>query len=68
VGIKNGDIVLDFFLGSGTTCAVAHKLNIQYIGVEQLIYEDNDAEVRLNNVINGDQTGISKILRITPIP
>ena len=52
-GVKNNDIVLDFFLGSGTTCAVAHKMNIQYIGVEQLNYENNDAEIRLRNVING---------------
>jgi adenine-specific DNA-methyltransferase len=59
-GVKENDVVLDFFLGSGTTCAVAHKLNIQYIGIEQLDYEDNDAEVRLKNVITGDQTGISK--------
>lgn len=60
VGVKENDIVLDFFLGSGTTCAVAHKLNIQYIGIEQLDYKDNDTEIRLKNVINGDQTGISK--------
>ncbi len=59
-GVKRNDVVLDFFLGSGTTCAVAHKLNIRYIGIEQLDYEDNDSEVRLKNVINGDQTGISK--------
>ena len=60
VGVKKKDVVLDFFLGSGTTSAVAHKLDIQYIGVEQLDYEDNDTEIRLKNVINGDQTGISK--------
>lgn len=60
VGVKENDIVLDFFLGSGTTCAVAHKLNIQYIGIEQLDYKNNDTEIRLKNVINGDQTGISK--------
>lgn len=60
VGVKPGDVVLDFFLGSGSTCAVAHKLNIQYIGVEQLDYEENDSVIRLKNVINGDQTGVSK--------
>jgi len=60
VGAKNDDIIVDFFLGSGTTCAVAHKLKIQYIGIEQLNYENNDSEVRLKNVINGDQSGISK--------
>lgn len=59
-GVKDNDIVMDFFLGSGTTCAVAHKLKLQYIGIEQLDYEDNDSEKRLKNVIAGDQTGISK--------
>ena len=57
---KEGDLVLDFFMGTGTTCAVAHKMGRQYIGVEQLDYGENSAVVRLNNVINGDQTGISK--------
>jgi len=54
------DIVLDFFMGTGTTCAVAHKMGRQYIGVEQLGYGKNSAVVRLKNVINGDKTGISK--------
>ena len=48
---KPNDIVLDFYLGSGTTAAVAHKMNRQYIGIEQLEYGDNDSVVRLNNVI-----------------
>ncbi len=55
-----GDIVLDYHLGSGTTCAVAHKMGRQYIGIEQLDYGENDSVVRLSNVINGDQSGISK--------
>jgi adenine-specific DNA-methyltransferase len=57
---KKGEIVLDYHLGSGTTCAVAHKTGRQYIGVEQLHYGDNSAVVRLKNVIDGNQTGISK--------
>ena len=57
---KPEDIVLDFFLGSGTSCAVTHKMGRQYIGVEQLDYGENSAVVRLKNVINGDPTGISK--------
>ena len=57
---KPGDILLDFHLGSGTTAAVAHKMGRQYIGIEQLDYSDNDSVVRLKNVINGDQSGISK--------
>ena len=54
------DLVLDFFLGSGTTAAVAHKLGRQYVGIEQTDYQENDCTVRLQNVICGDPTGISK--------
>jgi len=58
---KTNDIVLDYHLGSGTTAAVAHKLGIQYIGVEQLDYSENDSIIRLRNVISSkDQSGISK--------
>ena len=57
---KKEDIVLDYHLGCGTTCAVAHKIGIQYIGVEQIDYNENDSVVRLKNVINGDTTGISE--------
>lgn len=56
---KKNDIILDFHLGSGTTCAVAHKMQRQYIGIEQLNYGENDSVVRLNNVINADKTGVS---------
>jgi adenine-specific DNA-methyltransferase len=60
ISTEENDVVLDFHLGSGTTCAVAHKLKRHYIGVEQLDYQENDSVVRLKNVINGDQSGISK--------
>lgn len=56
---QEGDLVLDYHLGSGTTCAVAHKLNRKFIGVEQLDYGDEDSLERLQNVIKGDTTGIS---------
>ena len=59
---NKNDIVLDYHLGSGTTAAVAHKMGRQYIGIEQLDYGKNDSVVRLNNVINGDTTGISKTI------
>jgi len=55
-------IILDFYLGSGTTAAVAHKMKRHYIGVEQLDYGENDSVVRLKNVINGDQSGVSKLV------
>lgn len=61
MGSQPGDLVLDFFLGSGTTAAVAHKMGRRYIGIEQLDYGDNSAEVRLGRVIAGDQSGISKL-------
>jgi len=56
------DIIMDFFAGTGTTCAVAHKMGRQYIGIEQLDYGKDSAVVRLKNVINGDQSGISKLV------
>lgn len=54
------DLVLDFFLGSGTTAATAHKMNRQYIGVELLDYGVNDSVIRLQKVINGEPSGVSK--------
>ena len=57
---NQGDIVLDYHAGTGTTLAVAHKMDRQYIGVEQMDYIHDLPESRLKNVIKGDQTGISK--------
>ena len=57
---KPNDIVLDFHLGSGTTAAVAHKMNRQYIGIEQMDYIETLAVQRLKKVIDGEQGGISK--------
>ena len=57
---KPTEIVLDFYLGSGPTAAVAHKIGRQYIGIEQLQYGENDSIARLENVIQGDKSGISK--------
>lgn len=57
---NKNDIVLDFHLGSGTTCAVAHKMKRQYIGIEQMNYIENLAVKRLKNVIDNEQSGISK--------
>lgn len=54
------DIVLDFFGGSFSTQATAMKLNRQFIGIEQMDYIKTLSVQRLINVINGDQTGISK--------
>lgn len=54
-----GDIVLDFFVGSGTTAAVAHKLGRQYIGVEQMNYIGDITLSRMQKVIMSDNAGIS---------
>lgn len=56
------DIVLDFFVGVGTTAAVAHKLNRQYIAVEQLDSHYEKTISRLEKVISGDNNALSKIL------
>jgi len=71
---SSGDVILDFFIGSGTTAAVAHKMQLQYIGIEQLDYSNNDSVTRLKNVIGNktskktelfdtvefDQSGVAK--------
>lgn len=62
ISTKENDLILDFFSGSGTTCAVAHKLNRQYIGIEQMDYIHDLPEVRLIKVINGEQGGISEVV------
>ena len=54
------DIVLDFFAGSGTTGAVAHKMNRQWIMVEQMDYIETITKERMKKVIAGEQGGISK--------
>ena len=57
---QEGDLVMDFFLGSGTTAAVAHKLGRKYIGCEQIDHQIELSTTRLYNVIRGEQGGISK--------
>ncbi|MEB5793702.1 site-specific DNA-methyltransferase [Staphylococcus hominis] len=60
IATNERDIVLDFFMGSATTQAVAHKMNRQYIGVEQMDYINTVSVPRLEKVIEGEQGGISK--------
>ncbi len=54
------DLVLDSFLGSGTTAAVAHKMGRRYIGIEMGAHAFSHCVPRLNQVIDGEQGGISK--------
>ncbi|BAW77157.1 site-specific DNA-methyltransferase [Helicobacter pylori] len=60
VSTNENDLVLDFFAGSGTTCAVAHKMKRRYIGIEQMDYIETITKKRLKKVIEGEQGGISK--------
>lgn len=64
--VKEGDIVLDFFGGTGTTGAVAHKMGVQYILCEQLDKHIDIIKRRLQKVIGGDRSGISKAVGWNP--
>ncbi len=57
---NEGDWVLDSFLGSGSTIATAHKMKRRWIGIELGEHAYTLCKVRMDNVVNGDQTGISK--------
>ena len=57
---SSGDLVLDSFLGSGTTAAVAHKMGRRYIGIEMGDHAVTHCAPRLHKVVEGEQGGISK--------
>ncbi|HXR38918.1 MAG TPA: site-specific DNA-methyltransferase [Terracidiphilus sp.] len=57
------DLVLDAYLGSGTTAAVAHKMGLQYIGIERGEHAFTKCQPRLTSVVGGDQSGVSKSVR-----
>lgn len=60
IATNPGDLVLDSFLGSGTTAAVAHKMGRRWIGIEMGDHAISHCAPRLNKVINGEQGGISQ--------
>lgn len=60
IATNPGDLVLDSFLGSGTTAAVAHKMGRRYIGIEMGEHAHTHCAPRLKKVIEGEQGGISK--------
>lgn len=64
-GSSKGDLVLDSFLGSGTTCAVAHKMGRKYIGIEMGNHAKTHCVPRLEKVISGEAGGISKDINWT---
>jgi adenine-specific DNA-methyltransferase len=59
---KPGDLVLDSFLGSGTTASVAHKMKRKYIGIEFGEHCFSLCYPRLKDIVEGEQTGISKVV------
>lgn len=60
IATTKNDLVLDSFLGSGTTAAVAHKMNRRYIGIEMGEHAQTHCQARLKKVVDGEQGGISK--------
>lgn len=60
IATNPNDLILDSFLGSGTTAAVAHKMNRRYIGIEMGEHAQTHCQPRLKKVIEGEQGGISK--------
>ena len=62
ISTQENDLVMDFFAGSGTTLAVAHKMKRQWIGIEQMDYVESITKERLKKVIQGEQGGVSKAL------
>lgn len=63
IASNEGDIVLDSFLGSATTSAVAQKMNRRHIGIELGEQAVTHCYPRLKQVIDGEQGGISKLLK-----
>ena len=64
LGSNEGDLVLDSFLGSGTTAAVAHKMGRKYIGIEMGEHAYTHCKKRLDMVVSGeDKGGISKAVK-----
>ncbi|WP_430389871.1 site-specific DNA-methyltransferase [Dyella sp. 20L07] len=62
IATKEGDIVLDSFLGSGTTAAVAHKMGRRWIGIEMGDHARTHCQPRLSKVVDGEQGGISEVV------
>lgn len=60
IATNPGDLVLDSFLGSGTTAAVAHKMGRRWIGIEMGDHADTHCVPRMKKVVDGEQGGISK--------
>jgi len=62
ISTKEGDLIFDFFAGSGTTSAVALKMNRRFISIEQMKYKKDYNRGRLIKVIKGEKGGVSAVL------
>lgn len=62
ISTNPNDLVLDSFLGSGTTAAVAHKMGRRWIGIEMGEHAETHCIPRMQKVIDGEQGGISKLV------
>lgn len=63
IATDEGDLVMDSFLGSGTTAAVAHKMGRRWIGIEMGDHAKTHCAVRMRKVVDGEQGGISKAVK-----
>ncbi|MFW9874556.1 MAG: site-specific DNA-methyltransferase [Candidatus Thorarchaeota archaeon] len=63
-GSKENDIILDYFLGSGTTSATAQKINRRWIGIEMGDHFEGYVLPRMKSVLNGEKSGISKTVNV----
>jgi adenine-specific DNA-methyltransferase len=63
IATDEGDLVMDSFLGSGTTAAVAHKMGRHWIGIEMGDHAKTHCAVRMKKVVDGEQGGISKAVK-----
>lgn len=63
IATDEGDLVMDSFLGSGTTAAVAHKMGRRWIGIEMGEHAKTHCAVRMKKVVDGEQGGISKAVK-----
>ena len=67
ISTQENDLVMDFFAGSGTTLAVAHKMNRRWVGIEQMDYIKTITKERLKKVVEGEQGGVSKAVGWNPL-
>ncbi len=63
IATNEGDIVLDCFLGSGTTAATAHKMKRNYLCIEENMETCNYIRARMDKVIEGETGGISAMVK-----